>query len=231
MNMADERVQLYKEFLGEVYSYVKALGPLPENGQRLIACVLLGRTIELGTEIRCVLGEPDSTSAFVLLRRIIETSVDLENLCKDAGYLETIEANWLAQRQRVLVMAEGRGSTHRYLDSLAANSSLDQQLRETSEPLELLKPKALSLKKRFKKANLTELFEGPYAYLYWHTHRNLNILIDRFLSESEEKVNVQIGGGLGADDYRLILLCQIPRIRIRRCTVSGPLISVGGLGS
>jgi hypothetical protein len=158
------------------------------NAQHLLAASLHASILEQTRAIEILLQNGNGTGAFIVLRSLLEAAVDLFNLVSDPMYAEYMHSALLNQQQRVLESASKSGESNPYLFEFVEHSSdVRAALTRVQTKLGELKTrdiKPLEIRKRFDRAGRLDLYEGPYAYLCWHSHNNINILEDRHLQQT-----------------------------------------------
>ncbi|HEX7182916.1 MAG TPA: DUF5677 domain-containing protein [Thermoanaerobaculia bacterium] len=203
MSLLEEILPRLRNVLDQIHGLVKGLHFDPRNQQHLLAGALLGRILEEAEGIYVMLERQDSACGFILLRSLLEAHVDLINISSDPTYIEFMNAAFLDQQRFLLEAALEKGSKSPFLANLPGNTEAAEQLdwvRSTLKQLEERQIKPLSVRKRFKRADQLDYYEGPYAHLCWHSH----VLESRHLRLTDAGVVIRAFAPIDDDDAHLI---------------------------
>jgi len=144
------------------------------------AIALHGTIIELFSA--CVLlaqwGEP--TGIPILLRSEYEALVDLDNLVRDAGYVERMEAANIAQTLKIM-----KGGPLRQEFEVGRKADFDELVAQLAA-LEKKKKTPLSVRDRCDAVGRLGEYEGIYGMFCLDTHNNASALAERHLSEHKD---------------------------------------------
>ncbi len=144
------------------------------------AIALHGTIIELFSA--CVLlaqwGEP--TGIPILLRSEYEALVDLDNLVRDAGYVERMEAANIVQTLKIM-----KGGPLRQEFQVGRKADFDELSARLAE-LEQKKKTPLSMRDRCDAVGRLGEYEGIYGLFCMDTHNNASALAERHLSEHKD---------------------------------------------
>lgn len=208
MSLLDSAQPLLKKVLSAVHAITRELRFSGTDQQHLVSVALLATILEEADGISAALDRRDGTSAFILLRSLLEAFVDLLNIVNDPQYAEFMHAAVLDQQRRILESALERGSNSPFLACLAGSSDAAAHLAWVRSELSQLKARGiepLSIRKRFERARQLDYYEGPYANLCWHSHNNLNVLEGRHLRHTSEGIEIRIFDWLADDDAQIIV--------------------------
>lgn len=210
MTLLEEALPRFRELLDAVLVSTKTLRFDSRNPQHIVAVSLHGSVLERARGIMTLLENRDATSAFVLLRSLLEASVDLFNLVADPKYVEFMHCALLNQQRRVLESGVRARAVNPYLAEFAEHSTDVQaalmRVRAELKELEARGVKRpLKVSERFERASRLDLYQGPYAYLCWHSHNNINILEERHLQQTPSGLTVQYFRAAADDDVQLTL--------------------------
>jgi len=198
MALLDKALPAFEDLFREVYETTRTLRFNNRVRQHILAVSLHGSVLEIGFGILKSLKDGNGTAAWILLRSLLETHVDLLNIVADAGYDEIMHATLLSQQERLIGAAQMR-STSPLFTEMSTNRTVAQHAQWIKSELKRLKAKGkvpLSVKKRFEKAGQMQLYDGPYWIMSNHTHGNLNVLESRHMEPSPS--------GFGVEYFRLI---------------------------
>lgn len=144
------------------------------------AIALHGTIIELFSA--CVLlaqwGEP--TGIAILLRSEYEALVDLDNLVRDAGYVERMEAANIAQTLKIM-----KGGPLRQEFEVERKADFDELVAQLAA-LKKKKKTPLSVRDRCDAVGRLGEYEGIYGMFCLDTHNNASALAERHLSEHKD---------------------------------------------
>ncbi|MGB4441117.1 MAG: DUF5677 domain-containing protein [Coriobacteriia bacterium] len=118
-----------------------------------------------------------------VLRTMLETYVDLKNLCADAAYGYHLEAADLAQWLKLLEKAAG--GTNPYLKAIAERPHIDrtrQTWTERKAQLDSQGYRPLRVSTRFSRADMTDEYDAIYNMLSADAHSNHRALLERHLT-------------------------------------------------
>jgi len=128
-----------------------------------------------------------------VFRTFLETYIEFHNLVRDPKYGNNIEANDKKEWLRILKAA--RDTKNPYLSGYTALPNLPEVIAKTEDELLNLKKRGfepLSIRARFQRADMIEVFDSLYNFLCTEAHSNKRALIDR---------HAEIDG----DDYELVV--------------------------
>ncbi len=181
---------------------------LSTNAQHLLAASLHATIMEHARAISTLVESGNATGSFIVLRSLLEASVDLFNLVSDPTYSEFMHSALLDQQQYLLESLPDEDRSNPYLaeffehwnDTQAALTRVRIKLKE----LKARDIKPLGIRERFKRANRLDLYKVPYAYLCWHSHNNINILEERHLQQTS--TGFAITYSRSPDDHDVLLI-------------------------
>ena len=210
MTLLEKALPHFRELLDVVLASTSVLSFTLTNPQHLLAASLHASILEHAHGIMILLRAGNPTCSLILLRSILEASVDLCNLAADPAYAEFMHCALLEQRRRVLAMAvQAAAKENPYLADFAehqrdADTGL-ARVRDEIQQLEGRGIKPLSARERFQRAHRLGLYQGPYAYLCWHSHNNINILEERHLRQTSDRATIEYFRPPNDDDVVLAL--------------------------
>lgn len=143
---------------------------------------LYGTLIELAGSLVILLENRYKTGVPPLLRSILETYVELKNLCEREEYWCYMEASYHVQWIKVL--KEAKLKPNPYLKAISEMDSLDDQIQEHEQNVARLKCKGyapLTVFQRFEKASMEEEYRSLYNFLSNDTHSNIRALVNRHI--------------------------------------------------
>jgi hypothetical protein len=111
------------------------------------------------------------TAVSHILRNMLEAFIDFINLNEDENYLSSLELDF--HQHRLRIMKDGL---------FEDDSELDEQIERVKVKITEIKKtkvKELSIKSKFNKAGLENLYKAAYMTLCGETHNNLAVLMDR----------------------------------------------------
>ncbi len=209
MPLLTEGLLLFRDLLSEARRLTQEARLDSRNPQHLLAGSLHAAVLERARGVATLLEGGDAACAFVVLRSLLEASIDLFNVVDDPQYAEFMNAAFLDQKRRVLNAATQAASTNPYL-SLFADPSIDipanlSQVRGEIADLKARGFPLLSVEQRFQRAKQLELYQGPYAYLCWQSHNNINSLEERHIVSTPAGVAVRYFAAPSDEDVLLAL--------------------------
>ncbi len=161
------------------------------NLQQRWVWVLFARQFELARDFYRAYSSNAISGAQIILRSLLEASVDLFNLCADASYAENLEANDL--KEWLKLMKEAGTNCNPYLSSLSEVEGLDEQGARWEQDLRRKTADGhgpLSAFARFDKAGMTDIYRSVYNSLCGYSHNSLRALMDRHIRVSDDKIEV-----------------------------------------
>jgi Family of unknown function (DUF5677) len=187
MTIAERALPYFRELIEAISVSTERL-KLSTNAQHLLAASLHATIMEQARAIDTLMEGGNATGSFIVLRSLLEASVDLFNLISDPTYSEFMHSALLDQQQRILESLTDEDRSNPYLaeffehwnDAQAARTRVRTKLKE----LKARDIKPLGIRERFTRANRLDLYKMPYAYLCWHSHNNINILEERHLQQT-----------------------------------------------
>jgi hypothetical protein len=161
--------------------------------QHLYCVSLHGTVLETAAACLTLLKANKCAAVPALLRRRLEAYIDSVNLSRCSEYIFTMQAAFLKEQSRILKAAGESGGRNPYLEALLAEDGLEEHIQKVTSELQGLQERRLgplTIKERFEKAGLTEMYQSVYALLCMHSHNNLNILERRHLEISNDDCRV-----------------------------------------
>jgi Family of unknown function (DUF5677) len=188
MTLTESALPCFQGLIKAISASTEHLKFQSTNAQHLLAASLHATIMEHARAIDTLVESGNATGSFIVLRSLLEASVDLFNLVSDPTYSEFMHSALLDQQRRVLESLTEKDRSNPYLaeflersdDAQAALTRIHTKLKE----LEAKDIKPLGIRERFKRANRLDLYKMPYAYLCWHSHNNINILEERHLQQT-----------------------------------------------
>lgn len=142
-----------------------------------------------------------TTPTTIILRNIVELSIDLENIKNNNKYIDCLKFNDNKQRIKMYhntLNSKNKGSENQYLMPILDNIGKDE-LEQRKKSLEkeniILKEKIKkefdsdfedTIQYKFKKVEHQDEYECVYALLCLDSHNNLSALEDRHISDNLE---------------------------------------------
>jgi Family of unknown function (DUF5677) len=178
------------------------------NAQHLLAASLHATIMEQARAIDTLMESGNATGSFIVLRSMLEAAVDLFNLISDPTYSEFMQSAALHEQRRILQPLTDEDRSNPYLADFFehwddAQAALTSKLTKLKE-LKARNIKPLQIRKRFERAKRLDLYKGPYAYLCWHSHNNINILEERHLQQTS--TGFAITYSRSPDDHDVLLI-------------------------
>jgi Family of unknown function (DUF5677) len=123
----------------------------------------------------------------IVMRSLLEASIDQANLLKDSAYLGNMEA--ADHAQFVNLLGAGVEGKNPFLRGIAEKHDLPAEIRQREERIATLKTEgreSLSVRKRFSLAKLDDQYPSVYALLCLDSHNNLSALAERHMGEKAD---------------------------------------------
>lgn len=122
-----------------------------------------------------------------LLRSALEAHVDLINLANDPYYLDLMMIAY--HKQWIKLTEAGAKGDNQFLTFFKANPEVEDQLAYHKAELGALQAKAkpMNIFERFERAGMSDIYRSIYHSLCNDTHNNVQALIDRHFSVSNEE--------------------------------------------
>lgn len=126
-------------------------------------------------------------------RTLMETFVEFKNLSNDRNYGYYMEATHLEQWLKVL--NESKEGENPFLSPIGNMPDLDKQIKVDEKKLEDLKNRGyapLSIKKRFEKAGMGDVYKSIYNFLSTDAHSGIQALINRHIDIDFKKSDFEV---------------------------------------
>lgn len=188
MNGADaltEHIRASDALLQELLSHAKALRHDGSDAQ-LHALSLYGTTLELfsGCIVLAKAGEPVGIP--ILLRPMYEALVDLDNLLRNASYVEHLEAANLKQMLKLLsALSRNNPLLEGFSDETPEQS---QAMAVRYEALKAARKRPLTIEERCRRVGRLEEYETLYALYCLDSHNSGAALAERHLTDQPSGV-------------------------------------------
>lgn len=150
-----------------------------ESDAQILALAIYGTVIELFSSCIGLAGLGEPTAIPIILRSMLESHVDLDNLLHEAGYYEHVQAAGYEQTIKVIEATPLRQLKD---DRKADYDELSAKLAD----LNCRGKGPLKIWKRFQRAGRIDEYNGIYALLCIDAHGNSPALAERHLSEKAD---------------------------------------------
>lgn len=148
---------------------------------------LYGTLLELTHGILVLIDKDARVGVPSLFRSILEASVELRNLQRDASYIENMSAAYV--KQWLALLKEAKKGTNPYLAELASLPNIDSHIAEADSKLQTLMEKGkkpLIIFERFERAGMLDEYRSMYNDLSCDAHSNTRALISRHVEFSSD---------------------------------------------
>ncbi|MEO8009260.1 MAG: DUF5677 domain-containing protein [Betaproteobacteria bacterium] len=182
--------ELLKRLHDELLDRVKHIVFDKSNSVDFNRIALYGSLVEFSGAIIVAITNNARIGIPSLFRSMVEASVEFRNLIRDPNYVEFMNANDSYQWLQVFQEAK-KGNP--LLESIAALPDLDAHITAQTEKLALLKQqwyRPLSVKERFDRAGMAELYRSMYNFLSCDAHSNIRGLITRHADIKDGDIEV-----------------------------------------
>jgi hypothetical protein len=186
VTLLDKALPRFRDFFDEVLAATKTLRVQNTNTRYRAAVSLHCSALDQVRGILTLLESNDATCSFIILRSLLETVIDLFNLCADPQYEAVMRCNSLKESRTVLTHAtQATASANPYFQAFTARPDLSRDsLENVCAELQQLADQGitpLKIYERFKRAKRLDLYQLPYAYLCLHSHHDINVVEERHL--------------------------------------------------
>lgn len=188
-----EEFEFLKKSHNELLEYAKVLKFDKKYPFHLTIIRLHGSIIELCGSIIILLEHEGKIGIPSIFRTLIETFVEFKNLSNDRNYGYYMEASHL--KQWLKVWNESKEGQNPFLNPIGEMTNLDEQIRDCEEKLEDLKNRGydtLSIKERFEKAGMGDIYKSIYNFLSTDAHSGIQALIDRHIDIDFKKSDFEM---------------------------------------
>lgn len=154
---------------------------------RLLTILEMSHAILVLLNAKCVNGVPP------VLRTMLETYVDVQNLCSDPTYGYRLEATDLSHRLEML--KDIRDGANPYLATIRDEpyfEDLSTATEERKRELQKRGYKRLRVKERFRQAGMIDAYNSIYNDLSAHAHSSPSAQIDRHLMITSDGFEVTL---------------------------------------
>lgn len=162
-----------------------------EDPQKRWSCLLYFRQVELGRDFFRAYSSNAISGGQIILRSLLEASIDLFNLCEDEGYAENLHANDLKEWLRLLREAGTEENT--YLQAFSQVEGFEEQRDLWEQELEQLRASGrgpLNAYERFTRAGMTDVYRSIYNWLCGYSHNSLRAIMDRHMTVAPERIEI-----------------------------------------
>ncbi len=173
-------LQFLKEAHDEFLDYSKELEFDKTHPYHFNLVALYGTLVELAGSITILIDNNSRIGIPSIFRTFVETFVEFRNLSTDPKYGYFMEASHLEQWTRVF--KEALKGTNPYLEGMSNTVDLNELIEQHVKKMEELEKegyKPLSIFRRFKKAEMEDIYRSIYNFLSNDTHSNIRALISR----------------------------------------------------
>lgn len=147
--------------------------------------------IELAKSFQLLVPDAIRAGALTLYRSFIEYYVDLKNLSLDEKYIYILELDDAKTKKKRLDLSS-KGNIYYKSLSTFVDEGLPKLKLEISNLQSSLNKKSFSIKDKFIKANMKEVYDGLYSYLCCEAHCSLSGIIDRHFRLSEDRSHIEV---------------------------------------
>jgi len=151
---------------------------------QMVALALHGTIIELAHGCGALVQSTDYMCIPILMRPMVEASVDLANLLEDPAYVKNMEA---ADHDRfVKLLEQSLPGKNPYLKGLAGQHDVPEELREREARLAHLEAEgraSMTIFERFRRAKREDEYRSVYPLLCLDAHNNFSALAERHMDE------------------------------------------------
>lgn len=156
-----------------------------KHPQHLNVVALYGSMLEHASSMLLVAKSDVKTAVPILLRSLLEAFVDLRNLCQNARYGYTLQAD--QEKDWLKFLKEAERGTNQYLAKVAAAPDLKENIAKHEQQLQAMKDKGaeeLKIRDKFERAGLLEEYTTIYRELCTHSHNTLRALRGRHVEKN-----------------------------------------------
>lgn len=205
MSFLDDLVNRFGDVIDAVLVATSQLEFCRGDPQHLYCAALLSTSIRLAEGVHHSLYMRDEICSFVLLRSLMEASVDLINLVRDPNYVYFMLATLRDQQKKMLKNDSQQQPGGAF--SFGSSSEQHDTLRHHVDDLSQLKGRGyrpLSVRERFVRADRLDDYNGPYALVCMQSHNNINVLEDRHLRIEGKDFSIRAFPGLSDHHAQMI---------------------------
>lgn len=205
-----------------VYIQTEQLKFNKDVAKELYSVCLHGSILENASACLTLLKSEDWNAVPILLRSLLEAYVDLVNVIDDESYLSRMYAACLDKQSRVSNNAIKNSANNPYLADLSQIKGLTQHtdtIKKNLKSLQESKLGELTVKDRFVKAELGQLYDSVYAFLCQCSHSNINVLESRHLTRDRDDLKVAYFQSWSASDILMYVdtiggtvVCSLQRV-------------------
>lgn len=189
-----------------------------ENSKELYGMSLYSTILENSYACIKLIKSQLNTPIGIILRSLLEASIDLANLADDENYLKVLSISSLKQQIRLLNQCKKEGLNNKFLTSIyneygedGINNMIKDFKDEQEKCFEFLQKNydkdikninQINIEYKFEKANATEIYKSVYNILCRDTHNNLGSLVSRNIyTENGSDYKIQIFKQINQLDY------------------------------
>lgn len=159
------------------------------NTQKTYVAFLYSFLLNMCKSFVILIRQDDYHSLPIILRGILESSVDIINLTKDKDYFNVMRANFYDQKIKFLNTSRIEKC---FLGDETAPSAqiIQNEIKKTQYLIDYLKSlgiKKMNIEMRFKKASLDSYYHYQYRYLSLFSHPSIALLKDVDIRSAECK--------------------------------------------
>ena len=182
--IVQRQVQLLERVVHACLAEASRFTVNPDSLAQEIAVALHGTIVELAHACGALVLSDDFSSIPIVMRSLLEASIDQANLLVDADYVMNMEA---ADHTKFLdLLQQSVPGTNPYLAGLAEQHDISAEIREKEQRISELAANGrrnLSIFDRFKRANAEDQYRSVYALLCLDSHNNFSELAERHMDE------------------------------------------------
>lgn len=179
-----QQIDLLGRVVGTCLDQATRFSVSPDSPAQSVAVGLHGTIVELAHACGALVLSEDFSSIPIVMRSLLEASIDQANLLIDADYVKNMEA---ADHSKFLQLLEQSvPGTNPFLTGLADLHDIPAEIRAREQRIAELAAEnrsSLRILKRFQRANREDEYRSVYALLCLDGHNNLSALVERHMDE------------------------------------------------
>jgi len=163
-----------------------------KNKLNFTLLAIYGSLIEL-TGCIITLSETHRIGIPIIFRSVLEAFVDLSNLIKDENYGYYLAFN--DNEQWLKMLHEAKKGSNPYFKYYTKIPNMDEVVKEYERNYKNLRKDGynkLTIKQKFEKADLLDLYYSVYPYLCSHSHGNIGTLIRRHADIDKSRLDYEL---------------------------------------
>lgn len=188
-----EEFEFFKKSHNDLIEYAKDLRFDKKHQFHLTIIKLHGSIIELCGSIIILLEHEGKIGIPSIFRTLMETFVEFKNLSNDRNYDYYMEASHLKHWLKVL--NESKEGKNPFLYPIGKMPNLNEQIKDYEKKLEDLKNNGyapLTIKERFEKADMEDVYKSLYNLLSTDVHSGIQALINRHIDIDFKKSDFEV---------------------------------------